>query len=210
MKLTKLTDKVSEGVKINNSIAKIVVYAFVVCFIAMLFFNYLTRNSIRNESLVITENGKNVEYEVKNRNSLLESTITVHCERASYLLNSFDRINLKSNQAKSLFLIESKSVMPIIEYYQKTGNFNKALKLGYTYRNTFQKLESLDLTTYPYSVVFTTKTEIYNGGTLENEVLIKCTGKISTIEANFKQSPQGYYLTDYTQDYTPLKTQEDE
>lgn len=210
MSIEKLSNKVSSGVKKNNSTNRLIIVCFSVCFLAMLFWNYKVQDKYRKNNIVISQNGKVIPYQIMEKEALLSSTISVHCQMTSNLLNSFDRISLKSNQAKSLFLVERNSAMPIFKYYKKAGIYNQVLQLGYSYKNEFKKMSKLNLETYPYEVEFYSVTKIYNGGILENEVLIKSKGKLSTIEANFEQSPQGYYFTDYTQEYSAVNKDNDE
>ncbi len=210
MTLIKLKDSVSNGVKANNNISKFVIIAFVICFIIMQIVTAKILNDIRNTNIVISENGKVIPYQIIEKEALLNSTIQVHCELASNLVNAYDRVTLKSNQAKALFLVDRKSLLPIYEFYTKTGNYGQALKLGYTYTNEFKEIINLDISKYPYAVTFTSITKIYNGASLENEVLIESKGNVNVITANSEQSPQGYYITEYTQEYSKLNISENE
>ena len=183
---------------------------FMVCcsimVLAVLTWGFFVHTSTVGKIIVTDDAGRQLNSTVVQREELLETLVFNQCEAAVFYVNSFDRGNVKANQARSLFYINSRDAKRIFETYQKNGGYNDALQLGYTYEATFEKMIRMDTETLPYGVEFSAILTISELDRKKRfRVLAK--GNIDTRTPKFPENKTGFFFTDYTQIYKRLENE---
>jgi len=183
---------------------------FMVCcaviVVAVLIWAFFVHVSTVNKIIVTDESGKQLNSEVVQREKMLETLVLNQCEAAVYYVNSFDRLNIKANQARSLFYINSSDAKRIFETYQKNGGYNDALQLGYTYEAEFERIIRMDDETFPYSVEFSAILTIDELDEIKRFRIV-ARGNIDTRTPNYPENKTGFFFTDYSQIYKRLENE---
>jgi hypothetical protein len=154
---------------------------------------------------VVDRSGGYLKTDLIRKEKLFQSLIQNQCANAVYYVNSFDRITIKENQAKALFLINSESCNRIFATYKDNKAYTDALNRGVIYTAVFDKVEKISGTEEPYSVVFSAILTIQDNDRPISRFLLKCEGDIIEYTPQFPETTSGYYFKNYTQTYEKLE-----
>jgi len=181
-------------------IAKLFSISSVIIIIAILIWAFFINKSTLNKIIVTNADGIELSKEVVERAALLETLVTNHCEESVFYANTFDRLSIKENQARTLFYINTNDAKKIFSFYTINGNYEDALKLGYSYAVTFDRIISLNTNILPYQVKFSAILTI-NENDKEKNYSIIGSGEIIKRKAKWPENKTGFFFKNYKQDY---------
>lgn len=192
--------KLSEARKKSTMKSKI---AFFFCFAVVslvLMFSYSVINNAMDRILVVNEGGEMLHFKSVSNDELYKSLLQSHCYSSAYYINSFDRLNLKENQKKALYLVNKPDANTIFAKYQADRAYGDALELGVVYKTEFKEITSLDVRGAEYDVQFTSVLSIIsNTGT--KKFLIRSSGTAIRTTPRFPENVTGFFFKTYTQNY---------
>lgn len=194
-----LQDSKRSSVKITL-VREVVTVIVVISILTWAFFIHM--NTV-DKIKVVDQSGNYINTNVVKRGKLINSLIKSHCAKAVYYINSFDRLTIKENQAKSLFLINQKDASRIFDTYYKNNNYNDAIQRGYSFETTFLEINEFAIEEEPYKVKFISELVIEQGNTTQKYHIIS-TGEIVTSTAQYPENPFGYYFKNYTQTFKKI------
>tara|TARA_B100001146_G_C15967074_1_gene342444 strand:- start:93 stop:572 length:480 start_codon:yes stop_codon:yes gene_type:complete len=151
--------------------------------------------------IVIDQNGNQYQTQFLNRDNVLETALTKFCEDVTYFGNSFERATLKSNQARTKFILDERSSNRLWSFYKKNNHYYDAIQRGFSYKGKFIKMLNIDTSQLPYKVRFLGEVEIYEGSVLSKKLQFIAEGKITERAAQYPESYFGWYMTDYLQNF---------
>lgn len=189
--------------KSSQSLKLILLFAFaVILLIAVWAFSCV--NTSMNKILVIDRSGEYVKTKVEDNNKLFLSLITNHCSLTSKYVNSFDKLSINENQAWAAFLAPSDDLNRIYAKYNQERAYGDVIDRGVVYRCELKELKSIEGTSEPYQVCFTSVLSIVDGTTIK-KILITSQGTIIRHTPKYPENVTGFYFSSYTQNYELLQ-----
>ncbi len=192
-----------ESSKKTNRLAMYLVTGFcAIVTVSSLALNYLSKRQVVDLVQVVDANsGRYLPAELQRREAVLNSGIKDHVHRSMYYANSFSRNTLKSNQAKTKFLMDEGDALNIFERYKKTKSYADAVQLGHLYEVTKVTLTHLDTKQEPFPFRVEATLEVTDG--LRKELwTITGQGHIIYHDPIYPQNVPGLFITNYSQRYT--------
>ncbi|NKI28206.1 hypothetical protein HCG49_16760 [Arenibacter sp. 6A1] len=164
-------------------------------FIAVLVFLFFWSKNV----VVIKENGQVVSAVVQSREATFSAMAKHHLDQAFHFANSFDRFTYKKNQAKTLFLMDSKSANRLWSVYEREGVFADVLSKGTLYEARILP-ESIQVVgdQEPYRVQFQGIIKVDDGGFITT-YLAMGKGKLIYYTPSYPENSTGFFVTDYVQ-----------
>jgi hypothetical protein len=196
-------NSLQEGKKRTMTISMIYAISSVVIIISCFIWMYAVSISTVDKLKVIDKTGNYVNTSTVRKEKLLKSLIESHCANTVYYANSFDRLTIKENQAKTLFLMNQKDAKKIFETYLKNNNYNDAIQRSYDFETTIIKIKELDTTEEPYKVSFISEFKISQGEKIQKYYIIS-EGEIVSHTPQYPENPNGFFFKSYSQEFKSL------
>lgn len=179
----------------------ILVFCFALVVIAF-FFAFKFASSATSRILVVDGvTGKFLKVAPENSEKFFRTQMESHCATAVYYANSFDRLNIIENQARTVFMVNRADAARIFSRYEKQRAYADAIDRGLTYKTTFQKLDELSGNKEPYYVRFTSLLQVFDNDKPVREYYIHSEGEIRNHSPQWPENVAGLYFTKYTQEW---------
>jgi len=208
--LKKGYNDLTEG-KRNNRLAMILVTVFscvitLTCLVLYLFSNIMIADKVK----VIDRSGNVLNSELMRREQMIESGLKSHVKKAIYYLNSGTRYNLKTNQAKALFLVNTNSAYAIYERWKKQGAYADILQRGHQYEIVEEEIFLNAITNEePFFISVEAILKIKDGSR-EAFWKIKGKGEVYYTTPSYPNNDWGFDIQNYTQEYTKVNLSEND
>ncbi|PHS04996.1 MAG: hypothetical protein COA88_12995 [Kordia sp.] len=197
-KFSKLYNSLQENKRNNVRITLVREVSSVVIVVSVLLWAFSVHRNTVDKIKVTDQSGNVISTKTIRKKKLITSLIKAHCAKSIYYANSFDRMTIKENQAKTFFLINQKSAKKVFETYLNNSNYNDAIQRGYNFEAKFLKIKDFDTSVEPYKVKFYSELTIEQG-TITQKYIIVSTGEIITHTPQYPENPYGYYFKNYSQ-----------
>lgn len=200
-KLSDAKQKQSLYMKLTIALASVVI----VCA-----FTYANKaiNTAMNKILVVNTGGQFLQVETDTQDKLYETLLTAHCAQTVYFANSFDRLSVKTNQARALFLCNQPDMNAVFMVYQNWKAYADCYNRGVVYRCDFNKIEQIKLlsSANEYKVIFSsTLTAIDGNNTKKWNILSE--GIAIRTTPRYPENTTGFYFKNYNQQYVEVNQQ---
>lgn len=188
--------------KRQSSIAVRLMFALAaVVVVGSLVLVYSVSVSTANKIRVLDRMGNTLPTVVVSEDKLKNVLLQAHCANSVMFLNSFDRVSIKENQARAVFLMSRDDAYRIFATYQTRGAYADALNRGVVYRATFLQLDAVEGDQEPYRVRFTSKLEIKDNDRPTVTFTIKSEGDLVKHTPQYPENQSGLYFTNYQQTF---------
>lgn len=187
---------------------KIVVGFSVFVVVAILFWAFSVHVSTVDKVKVIDRVGNVIQSDLSTREKQLQSLIETHCSNTIYYLNSFDRLTIKENQARALFLVNSTDANRVFSQFNTQNSYGDALTRGVVFETTYDKLLNLDMAEEPYNVRFQSVMTIYDNNNTPARYLVISEGTLVNHTAQYPENQVGLYFKSYRQEFKKLESDE--
>lgn len=201
-------DDLLEAKRSTSNSIKLAIGLCVFFGIVMIFVVVSMHISTVNSVKVVDVNGNLLPTELGERENLLTSYVESHCANTIYYLNSFDRMTIKENQARALFLVNADDANRIFNQFSSQNNYADALTRGVVYSTKYDKLLGIDISKEPYRVRFQSIMTVRDNEQEPERFLVISEGEISNFTAQYPENHVGLYFRKYNQEFKKL--QEDE
>lgn len=186
--------------KTNAITVRLILLVSLALNIIVVFFSYRFAASSAGTKLVIDGNtGQYLKYSLQDSARLFHVRMETHCANAAYYINSFDRLTIVENQARSVFIVSKSDAVRIFERYRKARAYTDAIDRGISYRTTFLRLDKMEGQQEPYTVAFTSKLTIYENADSIEQYLIRSEGTVRRATPQYPENTTGLYFTSYSQ-----------
>ena len=184
-------------------------FALLVIVGVLIFAGVIIKGSINNILVVDASTGLYLSKEQMDDKKLFLVRIKTQCAMMADFANSFDRMNVKENYAKALFLCNKGDVDRIVQWYLDRNAYRSALLKGVVYKTTFQRLDSLHIDDDGYyRVAFSSIVHIDEDGNDKGGYTISSNGKLRKQTPQHPENKTGLYFIEYNQTWKPLKNEQ--
>lgn len=190
-----------------NYLLLITFFSFAVIVAILIWTASIQINMIGNVK-VVNPNGAYLNTTTEREEKLFESLVQNHCANAVYYANSFNRLTIKENQAKAVFLMNQNDAARIFSKYKDSKAYGDALDRNVTYTAVFDKIESISKENEPFHVVFYSTLTINDDDRPPVKFKIRSEGDLIKYTPQFPENTSGFYFKNYVQSYEKLKNDE--
>lgn len=190
-----------------NYLLLVTFFSFAVIVAILIWTASIQVNTIGNVK-VVNQNGAYLNTTTEREEKLFESLVQNHCANAVYYANSFNRLTIRENQAKTVFLMNQNDALRIFSRYKDNKAYGDALDRNVTYTAVFDKMESVSKENEPYHVVFYSTLTINDDDRPPLKFKIRSEGDLIKYTPQFPENTSGFYFKNYVQSYEKLKNDE--
>ena len=157
---------------------------------------------------MVDRGGTYLKTSTEREEKLFESLVQSHCANSVYYANSFNRLTIKENQAKAVFLMNQNDALRIFSRYKDSKAYGDALDRNVNYTAVFDQIESISKDNEPYHVVFYSTLTIIDDDGATLRFKIRSEGDLIKYTPQFPENTSGFYFKNYVQSYEKLKNDE--
>lgn len=124
--------------------------------------------------------------------------LKTHAEATGYA-NSFDRLNLKKNQAHAAFYVNKNDLNAVFSKYYNDKAYFDAVQNGAVYKCEIDSIQTIAGDNEPYKVAFTSTLTIYGVSGQKLRFLIRTKGEIVRTTPQFPENVTGFFFNQFIQ-----------
>ena len=121
------------------------------------------------------------------------------CAEATGYANSFDRLNLKKNQAHAAFYVNKNDLNAVFSKYYNDKAYFDAVQNGAVYKCEIDSIQTIAGDNEPYKVAFTSTLTIYGVSGQKLRFLIRTKGEIERTRPQFPENVTGFFFNQFIQ-----------
>ncbi len=199
-------DDLAIAKKNGRTIMSLIVFFSLVVISFVLIWTYAIVANAGDKIKVVDSNGQYLKTTLEKKEKLFKSLIQNHCANTVMYANSFDRMTVKENQIKALFLMNKTDAYRIFAKYKDDHAYNSSLDRGVVYKTEFEKIEEISGTEEPYHVRFSSILTIADNDKPVKKVQILSDGDIISYTPQYPENVSGFYFKSYNQTYERITT----
>lgn len=158
--------------------------------------------------VVVERSGEYLKTFSQDREAMFMTFVKNTCAQATMYANSFDRLNLKKNQAQAAFYINKNDLNAITSKYYNDKAYFDAMQNGAVYKCDFDSLQILSGNNEPYKVRFSSTLTVYGVSGQKIKFLIKTEGDLVRTTPQFPENVTGLFFNRYIQQIIRLREPE--
>lgn len=155
--------------------------------------------------VVVERSGEYLKTFSQDREAMFTTFVKNTCAQATMYANSFDRLNLKKNQAQAAFYINKNDLNAITSKYYNDKAYFDAMQNGAVYKCDFDSLQILSGNNEPYKVRFSSTLTVYGVSGQKIKFLIKTEGDLVQTTPQFPENVTGLFFNRYIQQIIRLR-----
>lgn len=190
-------NKLSNAKKQNVILTKMTLGVALIIVVLVLIWGFGVANTALNKVVVVERSGEYLRISAESNEKLFGSLVKSTCSQLTYYANSFDRLSIKENQAKAMFLANKENLQSIFNLYKEQKSYHEAIEYGVVYKCEIENFSHIG-TEEPYQVRFTSILSIINGESIK-KFRIFSEGKLIKVTPQFPENVTGFFFTDYKQ-----------
>ena len=121
------------------------------------------------------------------------------CAEATGYANSFDRLNLKKNQAHAAFYVNKNDLNAVFSKYYNDKAYFDAVQNGAVYKCEIDSIQTIAGDNEPYKVAFYFHPDDLRRFGAEAKVLIRTKGEIVRTTPQFPENVTGFFFNQFIQ-----------
>lgn len=183
------------------TVRMILVFCFAIVVVTIFLAFKFAKSSMDRQTVVDAVTGRYLPVKTVDSAQFFQVRVSEHCANVVYYANSFDRLNIIENQARTIFMVNRADAARIFSRYEKQRAYADAIDRGLTYKTTFQKLDELTGSKEPYHVRFTSLLQVFDNDRPVQEYYIHSEGEVRNHSPQWPENVAGLYFTKYTQEW---------
>ena len=121
------------------------------------------------------------------------------CSEATRYANSFDRLNMKRNQAHAAFYINKNDLNAIFSKYYNDKAYSDAVQNGAVYKCELDSVQRIAGDNEPYQVEFSSTLTIHSVSGQKLKFLIRTRGELVRTTPQFPENVTGFFFSQFLQ-----------
>lgn len=149
--------------------------------------------------VVVERSGEYLKTHAEDSEALFLALVKKTCAEATGYANSFDRLNLKKNQAHAAFYVNKNDLNAVFSKYYNDKAYFDAVQNGAVYKCEIDSIQTIAGDNEPYKVAFTSTLTIYGVSGQKLRFLIRTKGEIVRTTPQFPENVTGFFFNQFIQ-----------
>lgn len=149
--------------------------------------------------VVVERSGEYLKTHAEDSEALFLALVKKTCAEATGYANSFDRLNLKRNQAHAAFYVNRNDLNAVFSKYYNDKAYFDAVQNGAVYKCEIDSIQTIAGDNEPYKVAFTSTLTIYGVSGQKLKFLIRTKGEIVRTTPQFPENVTGFFFNQFIQ-----------
>ena len=174
------------------------IFALIVV-VLVLVWGFSVSQSALNKVVVVERSGEYLKTHAEPAEELFIALVKNTCAEATKYANSFDRLNLKRNQAKAAFYINKNDLNAIQSKYYNDKAYFDAVQNGAVYSCEIDSVQTLSGNNSPYKVAFSSTLTVQGVSGQKLTFLIRTNGELVKTSPQFPENVTGFFFNQFNQ-----------
>lgn len=210
-KVLKDFDTLVQAKKVSSTNMKICLFFSLLVVISVLAWGAYISLTALNKVVVVDRSGEYLQTSAERKTELFAALIKNTCAQATKYANTFDKVNIKRNQAYASFYINQSDLTAITNKYYNDKAYFDAINNGVIYKCQIDSLLSFQGQNEPYKVRFLSTLTVYTASGTQRKFRIVSEGTIVKTTPQFPENVTGFFFNQLMQNWTlQEETQEKE
>lgn len=197
-------DGLAEAKKKNAANLKLCLCFALLVVVLVLIWGFMVSTTALNKVVVVERSGEYLKTHAEDGEALFFALVKNTCAEAVKYANSFDRLNLKRNQAHAAFYINKNDLNAVFSKYYNDKAYFDATQNGAKYTCVLDSVQTISGTNPPYRVLFSSTLTIHAVSGQTFKFLIRTDGELITTTPQFPENVTGFFFNKYIQQITRI------
>lgn len=175
------------------------IYIYVFAIIMVAPFAFTIVETALDKVVVVERSGEYLKTHAEDSEALFLALVKKTCAEATGYANSFDRLNLKKNQAHAAFYVNKNDLNAVFSKYYNDKAYFDAVQNGAVYKCEIDSIQTIAGDNEPYKVAFTSTLTIYGVSGQKLRFLIRTKGEIVRTTPQFPENVTGFFFNQFIQ-----------
>lgn len=155
--------------------------------------------SALNKVVVVERSGEYLKTHAEDAEDLFIALVKNTCSEATRYANSFDRLDMKRNQAHAAFYINKNDLNAIFSKYYNDKAYSDAAQNGAVYKCELDSVQRIAGDNEPYQVEFSSTLTIHSVSGQKLKFLIRTRGELVRTTPQFPENVTGFFFSQFLQ-----------
>lgn len=192
-------DTLAEAKKKNALNLKLCLGFALVVVVLVLSWGLVVSFTALDKVVVVERSGEYLKTHADSGEELFLALVENTCAQATRYANSFDRLNLKRNQAHAAFYINKNDLNAVFSKYYNDKAYFDAVQNGAVYKCEIDSIQTIAGDNEPYKVAFTSTLTIYSVSGQKLKFLIRTRGEVVRTTPQFPENVTGFFFSQFLQ-----------
>lgn len=160
--------------------------------------------------VVVERSGEYLKTHAEDSEALFLALVKKTCAEATGYANSFDRLNLKKNQAHAAFYVNKNDLNAVFSKYYNDKAYFDAAQNGAVYKCELESVDKISGDNEPYQVEFTSVLTVYGVSGQKVKFLIRTKGELVRTTPQYPENVTGFFFTQFLQQLVRIEQQNKE
>lgn len=166
--------------------------------------------SALDKVVVVERSGEYLKTTAEDAEDLFIALVKNTCAEATRYANSFDRLNMKRNQAHAAFYVNKNDLNAVFSKYYNDKAYFDAAQNGAVYKCELESVDKISGDNEPYQVEFTSVLTVYGVSGQKVKFLIRTKGELVRTTPQYPENVTGFFFTQFLQQLVRIEQQNKE
>jgi hypothetical protein len=152
-----------------------------------------------NKVVVVERSGEYLKTHAEKGEDLFLALVKTTCSEATTFANSFDRLNLKRNQARAAFYINKNDLNAVFSKYYNDKAYFDCTQNGAVYSCELDSVQMIAGDNEPYKVSFSSTLTVHGVSGQKVKFLIRTNGELIRTTPQFPENKTGFFFNQFIQ-----------
>lgn len=167
--------------------------------ILVLIWGFSVNLTALDKVVVVERSGEYLKTYAEDKEAMFQTFIKNTCAEATRYANSFDRLNLKRNQARAAFYINKNDLNAIFSKYYNDKAYFDCTQNGAVYSCKLDSVQAIAGENEPYQVRFSSTLTVHGVSGQKVRFLIRTSGELIRVTPQFPENKTGYFFNKFIQ-----------
>lgn len=155
--------------------------------------------------VVIERSGEYLKTFSEDKEAMFQAFVKNTCAEATRHANSFDRLNLKRNQAQAAFYINKNDLNAVFSKYYNDKAYFDCMQNGAVYSCRLDSVQSVSGNNAPYRVRFSSTLTVHGMSGQTFRFLIRTSGELVRVTPQYPENVTGFFFNRYIQEIARIE-----
>ena len=204
-KILKDFDVLARAKKLGAVNLKLCLGFAVTVVILVLVWGFSVNLTALNKVVVIERSGEYLKTYAADKEAMFLTFVKSTCDQATRYANSFDRLNLKRNQAQAAFYINKNDLNAVFSKYYNDKAYFDCMQNGAVYSCKLDSVQSISGHNEPYQVQFSSTLTVRGVSGQTIRFLIRTNGELIRTTPQYPENVTGFFFTRFIQQFIRIQ-----